>query len=88
MSIGGVDADYFVVSGGVGALAIAAVVGGGGEDKDVGVFGVADCLLEVEVARDAAGETERHGDDVNLPNFRCVGNCLSEALIHLGGSGC
>ena len=82
------DADYSVSPGGVGALAIAAVVRGGGEDEDIGVFGVADCLLELEVARDAAGETERHGDDVNLPNFRCVGNRLSEALIHLGESGC
>ena len=88
MSIGGMDADYFVVPSGVGALAIAAVVGGGGEDEDFGVFGVADCLLEVGVARDAAGETEGHGDDVNLPSFRGVGNCLSEALIRLGRSGC
>ena len=87
------DADYFVVPGGVGAFPIAAVVGGGGEDEDVGVFSVVYCSLEVVVARDAAGETEGHGDDVDLPSFSCVGNCLSEALVYVGGqsvgqSGC
>lgn len=85
MSIAGVDTNHLVVPGGVGALPVAAGVGGGGEDEDVGVFGVADRLLEIGVTGYAAREPEGHGDDVDLPNLRCVGNCLSEGLIDGAG---
>lgn len=76
------DADYFVVAGRICTSAVATAVGGGGEDEDVGIFGVADCFFEIFVARNTSLEAKGHGNDVDLPDRRRVCNSLDGRLVY------